>query len=241
MVRIVADTHHKWADLYDMHIKKMIEINPRCEPSKLIIAGDTGYEDKYWPPMFKKHLIYPEWLDLYWIDGNHEDFNLMKKKNLFPADKLEPIKTCITKPFYYLPRGTIVCIENLNYLFVGGAESIPPDRMGRVPGYNWFPEESISQHDFNRILNNCDGKSIDVVISHCAPISYELEITRFDEEESSRLALEEILHIVKPKLWICGHYHFYKIVSGSICPLIVLPLLTDHIDIFNGNLEALTK
>ncbi len=121
----------------------------------------------------------------YFIDGNHDHF-----PNLNP-DADEPC--LVNDQLYYIPRGYV----SDKVMFIGGANSI--DKNQRTAGYDWFPEESITQRQMYKILNK--PGPIEVILSHdCPSIVY-------GYEDPTTIALTEILLKFKPKLWIFAHHH----------------------------------
>lgn len=163
--------------------------------------------------------------------GNHEDY--------VKASMLQPIHEGEFKDFRwnkkydrikYFYRGQKFALAGVNFLAVGGANSI--DRDYRVPNESWWPGEQISQEDIAlAIKNSVDG--VDVMLSHDAPI----EIPLFTDEErekslwsntqinyanKSRYALSKIVQVAQPKLILHGHYHF----------------LADHTVAFNKNSKS---
>lgn len=183
------------------------------ELTTVIQVGDFGY----WPS--SKHLGHhlnslrvPDGIKLYWIDGNHEDFNQMQKWDIL--NKLSPFKN---HKAYYVPRGTVLNLCGHEILFIGGAESI--DVLYRKNGVNWFPQESITDQDVEKCLAAVDGKKIDIVVSHDAPRSFHLYNLnpfgwqefgwkkREDYKDYSKDRLETIMQAVKPSWWFFGHYH----------------------------------
>ena len=95
---------------------------------------------------------------------------------------------------------------------MGGANSI--DKEYRTPGFDWFPEEEITQAD----LDNCpdENTKIDIVISHTVPNSIFNRMNLLRERESSTFALELIHKTYRPELWYFGHFHqYYEMYSDT--------------------------
>jgi len=63
-----------------------------------------------------------------------------------------------------MKRGSVLKLpDKRNILFIGGALSI--DKKQRTIGYDWFPQETISQKNIFELPD----EKIDIVISHTAP------------------------------------------------------------------------
>lgn len=192
MIGIIGDTHGQWA-----HLRDCWETLAAAGCTTAISVGDFGMWPHCWPPKAGYHM------ETLIIDGNHEHFWWMNQRGWFKSDK--PVK--IAKGCLYVPRGTVLQVDNRNILFMGGAESI--DRMNRITGADWFPEESITSREFERALTACEGLEIDTVISHDCPTSF-IATSEFPaqmEENSTRAALDALLAEVSPSYWYFGHHH----------------------------------
>jgi len=148
-------------------------------------------------------LGYDEWSfedgKRYFVCGNHDDFTVL--------DPDAPGLTMVAKNLFHIPRGHV----DGKMMFVGGADSI--DRKDRLAGRDWFPEEAISQKQFDRIMSI--NKKIEVIVSHDCPqfVVEKLLTNKFGVFSCyrfpSNLALEAIFEKFKPKMWIFGHHHRY--------------------------------
>jgi len=148
---------------------------------------------------------------IYWCDGNHEDHWDLKEKNEEKA-LLE-----IMPNVFYMKRGSVLELpDKRKVLFMGGAASI--DKIGRIVGEDWFPEEIISQKDIYALPDT----NIDIVISHTCPSEFHKAILKVKREhwgwqekikDPSAYALSYVLNKYKPKLWYFGHFHAY--IGGS--------------------------
>lgn len=190
-IMVVGDIHGHF-DCLDHLIEKN-------NPDLVFQVGDFGYWPKFQgvdllscgKPWYMK--INNKNIPIYFCDGNHEDHDQLK--NISEITEILPNT-------YYTPRGSIITLyDETNILFMGGAESI--DYKVRTLGFDWFPDESISQRDLYKVPDI----KIDVVISHSAPMDFDIWFAR--EREPSRMALSTILHDYKPKEWYFGHYHEY--------------------------------
>lgn len=163
--------------------------------------------------------LYANDVQLYFIDGNHEDF---PRLYAYPEeqDGTRKIRSNIT----HLPRGFRWKWNGINFLAVGGAASI--DKKYREPGKTWWSEELLTDAD---IAKSQDGGPVDVMFAHDSPATAPNSITDdpagqlragmsfgFDNLEictSHRLRLQEITDVVKPVILFHGHYH--KAMSGE--------------------------
>lgn len=207
-VMIVGDIHGHWGYLNTL-------IN-KYHPDIILQVGDFGY----WPRFhntdvicenpLKKHQdpwnfygVKCQNTKVYFCPGNHEDHWELKKYN----NKV----TNIYDKVYYMPRGSSLTLpDGREVLFIGGADSI--DKYRRTIGYDWFPEEIIS----NRDIYGLPDMKIDIVISHTCPQSFIPEInTKLGPDyinsgkyfDPSIVALDRVLEQYKPSLWYFGHFH----------------------------------
>lgn len=194
---IVGDLHGEFG-----HLNRLISTE---RPEMVIQLGDLGYwprlwgykyvdsmgNERTWKSVFKTHDT-----KVYWIDGNHEDFESLKN-----------MKADISKDIKYMKRGsTMILPDGRNALFMGGALSI--DKMYRTPGYDWFPDETISERDLEGLT---DDMKIDIVFSHTAPIDFNvIEDPYKYGKDVSREILGYILRKYRPSRWYFAHMHLYK-------------------------------
>jgi predicted phosphodiesterase len=166
-------------------------------PDMLIICGDMGYGF----PNDKIDSINAMNTKVLFCDGNHDNhWELRKLKNLAVADNV-----------FYQPRGsTITLPDGRNILFMGGANSI--DQQHRTVGVSWWPEETISQSDFQ----NLPDKDIDIFITHtCSNEIYDNFIqfklggryTPRKDKDPSYHALSALWEMYNPSQWYFGHFH----------------------------------
>ena len=145
---------------------------------------------------------------LYFIDGNHENFNIL---NSFP---IENNMGKIADNIYHLRRGQIYEFENKKILVCGGADSI--DKYRRIENFTWWKEETISQET----IDDIPAGHYDYVLTHCCPRSiFEknkiyLSTLQFLDENKINHNSEDMLEQLKNKItfdhWFFGHYHINR-------------------------------
>lgn len=193
-ILFVGDTHGQ-IDL----INFAIEYGKSCNVERIIQVGDFGFFPNLYPS-FLDSLKSP--IPFYFIDGNHDDHSILSlyRHENSPIN-LEDIGYN-SYNFFYIPRGYIERLGSLQVLFIGGANSI--DYKGRVEYIDWWANEGIDQEDFYRCIGNSSYTDIDVIVSHEGITN---EIINFKEKSSSRIAIEQLVKTIKPKLLIHGHHH----------------------------------
>lgn len=210
-IMVCGDVHGNWR-----HLNMLIN---RRKPDIILQCGDYGY----WPNFHnivgtgkKKWDLYgikTDKTDIYFCDGNHENFWELKK--------LKSSGNIVKRGVFYMDRGsTLELPDGRNVLFFGGAKST--DKEYRRIGVDWFPEETISTTD----LDSLPDEKVDIVISHTCPEEFDMGgwehtmtglIYKDKLDDPSRKALSYILKKYEPSLWYFAHFHEYKEGSHLSC------------------------
>ena len=170
-IHILADLHGEVA-LLNRYINKH-------RPEVLVILGDCAF---YWNDAcigaygMSEPVLSTDGLDrfksqgtkVFWIRGNHDVVPHLDKA--FGRYGKEPIE--IKENLWYCPIGSSLQINELNCLFVGGANSY--DKQYRTKGVDWFPDEILTESDLNWIRHNVKDK-VDVVFSHTCPVEFDIK------------------------------------------------------------------
>lgn len=174
-------------------LNKLIE---REHPDIILQCGDNAY---YWQ---KDSIgkIKPQNTQIYFVPGNHEDWDLFE--NRVGRQGLKPVE--IEPNIFMCPVGSTLQLQGKNILFVGGADSIDKDR--RIPKLSWWEQEILTYQDWNFIDKNV--KHVDIVISHTCPGYFKLpDYYKDKENDPTKKILNLILSKYHPSLWCFGHYH----------------------------------
>lgn len=155
---------------------------------------------------------------LVFIQGNHDKVSMIAE-NYVTADGFYHIRPYI----WYAPNG-VVWSPNLgktNFIALGGAYSI--DKAWRLkqerarnairPGvyYNetlWFPEEEMTDEEFDVILNNVTDK-VHVILSHDKPLASNPKVKLYPiaECQPNQRRLQKAVTRLQPDLLVHGHLH----------------------------------
>lgn len=112
-------------------------------------------------------------------------------------------------------------IEN-GMMFIGGGFSI--DRVLRQEGYSWWADEELSAEAFVEIIDKYMMAKPHTMVTHDCPHSASAALMeqfgmRPLEKFPSRtaFALETMLRMHRPKLWVFGHWHvsFDQTIEGT--------------------------
>ena len=194
-----------------------ITIQHRLKNVDLVICGDFGVG--FGRPKSIEHLYnrVKNKLDkfnitVYTIRGNHDNPSFFDGKHNFER-------------LIFLEDYKPVEIQGLKILPIGGAVSIDQEwrenynkRMEKYGSQkrSWWSDEVIKKIDFKELPSK-----VDIIVSHCAPISFTPIFSRTNDIDldiwkkilNERNYLEKIKNEVNYKYWIFGHYH--KSTSGN--------------------------
>lgn len=149
-------------------------------------------------------------VELWFVDGNHEDFTLLKE---YPFDNRGLQK--VTEHIFRIPRGYAWRWSGKKLVGLGGAFSV--DRRWGTENIDWFAEETITEDDFRTAV--CHDNA-DILFSHDAPwlpsnllsrksLGVKFALTE-DEEKAAAEGRDYIARTIEKlgvKLHIHGHYH----------------------------------
>lgn len=115
-------------------------------------------------------------------------------------------EVCKTHP-YWIADGTM----KDNVFCVGGAFSI--DRAWRTEFIDWWANEELSYSEWMKVFDIYENIKPEIVCTHDAPRDLVLNVLgpfnriKVDKPSSTVNALQTMLEIHAPKLWITGHWH----------------------------------
>ena len=191
----------------------------KCENTIIAILGDGGFlwhEDPY--SDFNGELISTLnlWLKelnstLIVIPGNHENY-----KRIYSLPKVHIRDKNIKGDFReispwikYTERYGEYTFEGKSVLVLGGARSL--DKALRYEG-EWFPDETFSIEEKDRIVSLIKDAEYDYVLSHTCPDYIVRQI--FEEHnyrDSNSEFFDKVMNYIFPKIWYFGHLHPEKI------------------------------
>lgn len=216
MVFITGDTHIpidiNWLVLFS---KKYPSLTKK---DYVIVAGDFGgcWDEKNLK--FTEEIMKTLPFTLLFIDGNHENFNILNSYKIeeWNGGKVHKLFDDVI----HLMRGEIFNIEGKTFLTIGGAESI--DKGLRIENISWWKDETIKESDIQNALNNLKkvNNKVDYVITHTMPqnfLMYPPFITKtYGVGKESERMLDIILNNIEYKAWFFGHWHTDKRVYDNI-------------------------
>lgn len=180
-------------------------------PDAYIHLGDFGIWD--YSTDFLKRVekeLSKQNVELWFIDGNHEDFTMIES---YPYDDRGLQK--VTKHIFRIPRGYAWSWGDKVLVGMGGAASV--DMRFLKSGYDWFPQEKITEEDFQKTVSH---GSADVLFTHEAPFIPKVKLglssnssasglTPEDEERCAkgREYVAKAIDSLNVKLHMHGHHH----------------------------------
>jgi predicted phosphodiesterase len=180
-LRFLGDVHGKFKQL------------PEPSSVPIIQLGDlgVGFVDPYELDLLAMRE------DFYFIRGNHD----------WPA-------VCRRHPCYLGDFG--MAPERLGrFFYLSGAYS--EDYLLRIPGVSWWDDEELSSYQLFAAQKMYEREKPEVVVTHEAPASIAQEIynsfpvigggSLVYQPSRTAQALEALLSLHTPRLWIFGHHH----------------------------------
>lgn len=203
MILLLSDIHGDYRILQKA-INEAVERNATA----IIQVGDFGLfpdNEQYFYQVCQTDI------PIYFIDGNHDDctrwMNYETVGKVFGNANL-----------YYVPRGSVLELDNRTIAFMGGAASIDK-KLRLTKRWHWDENEEVTQEQCDILLRNCAGKTIDMFITHCPPNSMIDEHfdpmnklffdVGLDWHDPSQTFIEEVWHKMGTPHIYSGHMHRY--------------------------------
>ena len=202
MIYVTGDTHAD-IDIKKLSVKNFPMQKSLTKKDYLIVCGDFGliWDGSTREIWWKKWLAGKNFTTL-WIDGNHENFDILRKFSL--QDKFGGKVREIAPNIYHLERGQVLTIDGQRFFVMGGARS--HDKEYRTEHISWWKDEMPSMEEMERGINALDnnGWSVDYVLTHCAPRSIQTMIADWYENDPLVSYLERIMVDLQFKRWYFG-------------------------------------
>lgn len=209
-IMLAGDSHHD-----PVHMRWVIDEAHRTGCEAIVSVGDFGYWPRYsYGIDFLRRTtdrLAKRGIDLYFVDGNHEDFEEL----LDPAHPQAGPFRLVGQParadgrggIWHIPRGARWDWQGVRFLGLGGAFSV--DKDARTQGVDWFPQETITMGEVWRILEQ-PGEA-DILVAHDCPHGVmflnQLAKQRHPESAANTRAVLQVATAVKPVMVVHGHYH----------------------------------
>lgn len=210
------------------HLHKLAKKARQFEAEAIIQLGDFGFIWTYDQDFTKVNNVMSQFdVHLYFLLGNHENYDRLLELGVdHTASEEQQVAEHVT----HLPRGYAWDMDDVRFMALGGAYSI--DKGHRAANISWWPEETITDADVNRAIEN--GK-VDVLLTHDAPqLAPVLEAYMTSNgmvramggegykidaaSRSNRLAVTAVMQAVEPALLVHGHFHhaYHDILANTV-------------------------
>ena len=219
-IMMAGDTHgnlRHWAYLLSQAVSHNVE--------KILQLGDFGYwehkKDGVHYLAALETMIAEVGIPVYWVDGNHENHEMLREKYIDPTRKDWAENSPYTSneyPFikireglWHIPRGTVWTWDDVKFLGIGGAYSV--DRGYRRVGESFWFEEVLTDREAEDASKV--GK-VDVMVSHDVPLGLNMShifakrgtnYSHIPASEYNRKLLRQVVEGCKPDYVFHGHYH----------------------------------
>ncbi len=221
---LTGDIHGDVDSRFDKETLAEEGIRPTTD-DVLVILGDAGViwstSAKKYPRLAARDERVIETLLEVWpgevafVDGNHENFATLAK--LPQTERWGAPVGVVRERLYRLLRGEIYQLPATNgtasCFVMGGAYSV--DKMWRVEGCDWWPEEIPSRAELAHGRKTLEraGWKVDYVLTHdCAPfmlhtLTFDSPFGHIDHRDRLTDFLGEVDGRTSFTHWYCGHYH----------------------------------
>lgn len=207
-VLIVGDLHgdNKWFNtilINALHADKDIELTLQVGDFG-IWSGDEG--DQFLESLNKT--LERAKMELWFIDGNHEDFEKLSKIRKYDHTLKNSNGIAPLQGYEYIShicRGHVFSLGSKVFMGVGGAISI--DKNIRDPYISWWPEEDLTDEEYERSIDNAEKFTPDIFLTHDGPSNIPFDLVEDVQSGIFRQRLSDISAAGRPHRWFHGHHH----------------------------------
>lgn len=219
MLFITGDTHRTELESLRAFCAERPELT---KDDYVIIAGDFSgvWAEDTLEEDLKRFSDLP--LTVLFIDGNHENFNLL---NAYPVEEWQGGSVHKIKPdIIHLMRGQVFTIAGRKIFTFGGADTIIKDRL--VENVSWWRGEFPTEAEFQEGIENLrkHNNAVDFVVTHsCGARALQFPavqaIPGLWKEYKETKMLTHFEQTVSFRHWYFGHFHIDAELSESYTAL----------------------
>ncbi len=219
MLFITGDTHRTELESLRAFCAERPELT---KDDYMIIAGDFSgvWAEDTLEEDLKRFSDLP--LTVLFIDGNHENFNLL---NAYPVEEWQGGTVHKIKPdIIHLMRGQVFTIAGRKIFTFGGADTIIKDRL--VENLSWWRGEFPTEAEFQEGIENLrkHNNAVDFVVTHsCGARALRFpavqSIPGLWKEYKETKMLTHFEQTVSFRHWYFGHFHIDAELSESYTAL----------------------
>lgn len=198
---IAGDTHCIFSQT-----SYLIETAKKNNCTAVFVVGDFNYGYPFYKEYedFVVQELSNNDMQLYFIDGNHENFNALFGMTF---EKDSAGFSVVRKNIMYAERGLDWTWSGVKFLALGGACSL--DRNSNKENIDWFADEIIRHKDIEKCF---EAGKVDIMITHDCPQMTipNFSIDKYDDLAGvlyNRRAIKEVCINAKPHMLFHGHLH----------------------------------
>jgi len=211
MIYITGDTHGDYNDFMNR-----IRQHKISKGDIVIVCGDFGFVWDIPENRWVLTKLTAEPFTIAFVDGNHEDFNLLYTYPVIDWNGGKVHK--IADNIYHLMRGQRFIIEGKSFFTMGGAYST--DKARRTEGKSWWKQELPDNNEYKiaeETLKSC-GYQADYVLTHTVPQSVIHYLGFVPDMHDAELTgyFEWLYGELKFKKWFAGHFHVNQLVKDNV-------------------------
>lgn len=211
MIYITGDTHGNYNDFMNR-----IRQHKISKGDIVIVCGDFGFVWDIPENRWVLTKLTAEPFTIAFVDGNHEDFNLLYTYPVIDWNGGKVHK--IADNIYHLMRGQRFIIEGKSFFTMGGAYST--DKARRTEGKSWWKQELPDNNEYKiaeETLKSC-GYQADYVLTHTVPQSVIHYLGFVPDMHDAELTgyFEWLYGELKFKKWFAGHFHVNQLVKDNV-------------------------
>jgi len=211
MIYITSDTHGNYNDFMNR-----IRQHKISKGDIVIVCGDFGFVWDIPENRWSLTKLTAEPFTIAFVDGNHEDFNLLYTYPVIDWNGGKVHK--IADNIYHLMRGQRFIIEGKSFFTMGGAYST--DKARRTEGKSWWKQELPDNNEYKiaeETLKSCNYE-IDYVLTHTVPQSVIHYLGFVPDMHDAELTgyFEWLYGELKFKKWFAGHFHVNQLVKDNV-------------------------
>lgn len=163
MILLLGDIHGNTTVL-----KNAINFAEKQNAVAVIQVGDFGLFQQNGIDTGFYRAVKNSTIPVYFIEGNHDD--CIRWVSFPPVRLTTPPQVWEDVPLFYVPRGSVLEIDNRIIAFMGGAASI--DKNIRLKNkWHWDENELLTESQILALRENTKDLKIDMFITHCPPDS----------------------------------------------------------------------
>jgi predicted phosphodiesterase len=198
--------------------------------SKVTVIGDVHGKYEHYHRIIRETERYPYTVQLGDFGFKYDTLkNVDHTKHIIIGGNHDNYDICNNYPHFLSDYGYMVNFNGIDFFYYRGAYSI--DRHYRTIGISWWENEQVSIDQFMNARELYRAVKPKIVITHdCPQTIAALMLNPGDKiyENTTGWALNELLNIHEPDLWLFGHWHQSRTIQYGQTKFICLDELETY-------------